>query len=193
MPRPPLLRSRLVPHFLDLDQILGFRVLRYRISTRRPFLARQLDGARIRRKLSQLVTDHVLGDGEGEIVLAVVDLELEPDKVGQDGGRAGLRADRRNLVALLLGPHDGQSEREEAAWLGGAGSGCVCGTATGQRTDRGLRDKVRAWQQGQTVSVGHSRTGKGRRPGAYLSTRIASAAGEWAASSRCVLSPIVSR
>ena len=47
------------------------------------------------------MADHLLGDDEIVVDLAVVDLELEADKVGQDGGGPGLRADRGNLLARL--------------------------------------------------------------------------------------------
>ena len=53
--------------------------------------------------------DHVLGDYDREVVLAIVNLEAQPDKVGQDGRGAGLRAHGGDLVALFLGPHDGKS------------------------------------------------------------------------------------
>ena len=48
----------------------------------------------LRRELAQLMPDHVLGDGDVVVDLAVVDRELEADEVGQDGRGARLRADR---------------------------------------------------------------------------------------------------
>lgn len=42
---------------------------------------------------------HVLGDEHVVVDLAVVDLELEPDEVGQDGRRARLRADGGDFLA----------------------------------------------------------------------------------------------
>lgn len=48
----------------------------------------------LRREFSQLVTDHVLGYPHIVVDLAVVHLEDEADKVGEDGCAAGLRLDR---------------------------------------------------------------------------------------------------
>lgn len=53
----------------------------------------------VRRELPELVSDHLLGDGEVVVDLAVVDLEPQADKVGKDGGGAGLSLDRRRLLA----------------------------------------------------------------------------------------------
>lgn len=44
---------------------------------------------------------HVLGDGHVVVDLAVVDLELEPYEVGQDGRGTGLRADWYDLLPGL--------------------------------------------------------------------------------------------
>lgn len=57
------------------------------------------------------MADHVLGNHHLVVVLAVVDLELEPDEAGQDGRGAGLRAHGGHLVALLLGEHDRKAAR----------------------------------------------------------------------------------
>ena len=46
------------------------------------------------RKLSQLVSDHLVRHGDGDIVLAVVHHEPEADKRGQDCGRSALGKDR---------------------------------------------------------------------------------------------------
>lgn len=63
---------------------------------------------RLRRKLSKLMPHHLLGDSQVNVVLAVVYLELEADKVGQDGGGPGLGADGSDLLAGL-GALDGES------------------------------------------------------------------------------------
>lgn len=55
----------------------------------------------VRRKFSQLVSDHVLGYCDIIILLAVVDLELEANKVRQDSRRAGLCLDRSLSFAGL--------------------------------------------------------------------------------------------
>lgn len=62
-----------------------------------------------RRKLSQLVSNHVLRYRHHQVVLAVVNLKLEPDKVGQNRGRPRLRAHRRHLFARLFRPDDWQA------------------------------------------------------------------------------------
>lgn len=54
------------------------------------------------------MTNHLLSNGQINIILAVVDLELEADKVGQDGGGPGLGADGGDLLAGL-GAHDGET------------------------------------------------------------------------------------
>lgn len=46
------------------------------------------------------MSDHVLGDGDGQVVFTVVDEEAQADKVGQNGGGACLSPDRRRLVSL---------------------------------------------------------------------------------------------
>jgi hypothetical protein len=61
-----------------------------------------------RRELSKLVTDHIFGDSDIVVDFAVVDLEDQADKVGQDGGTACLCLDRRRTLAGL-GSNDGQS------------------------------------------------------------------------------------
>lgn len=62
----------------------------------------------VRRELAQLVPNHVLGDDNVVVYLAVVHLELEADEVGQDGGGARLRPDRLYLLAGL-GTCDGKT------------------------------------------------------------------------------------
>ena len=55
----------------------------------------------IRRKFSQLVSDHVLRYCDIVVLLSVVDLEFEANKVRQDGCRARLCPDRSLLFADL--------------------------------------------------------------------------------------------
>ena len=55
----------------------------------------------IRRKFSQLMPDHIFCDRNVQIVLPVVYLELETDKIREDGSRASLRLDWRNFLARL--------------------------------------------------------------------------------------------
>ena len=54
------------------------------------------------------MTDHILGDSDIVVDFAVVDLEDQADKVGQDGGTACLCLDRRGTLAGF-GSDDGQS------------------------------------------------------------------------------------
>lgn len=67
-------------------------------------------GRHLRGKLSKFVTDHVLCYPHIGVDLAIVDLEDEADKVGQDGGTAGLRLDRRCALAQLWS-HDWKAAR----------------------------------------------------------------------------------
>lgn len=70
----------------------------------------------IRRKLPQLVSDHVLGDLHLVVHLAIVDLEPQPDKAGQNGRRTRLGADRRHPFSGL-GANNGQTaSRREYVW-----------------------------------------------------------------------------
>ena len=90
----------------------------------------------LRRKLPQLVPDHVLRDGDLVVALAVMNHELQIDKVGQDNGGARLRLDRR-LALAGLGAGDGEAVgrrrvvstlrcsqlRDVRWWVGGSGEG----------------------------------------------------------------------
>lgn len=53
-------------------------------------------------KLAELVAHHLLRDGDGDVVLAVVDHEAEADKVGDDRARARLCEDWRVVLERLL-------------------------------------------------------------------------------------------
>jgi len=53
----------------------------------------------LRRKLAQLVSDHVLCYPHIVVDLAVVHLEDQADEIGQDGRAAGLRLDRGRALA----------------------------------------------------------------------------------------------
>lgn len=48
----------------------------------------------VRRKFSQLVSDHVFRYGDIIVLLPVVDLKLQADEVGQNRSGARLRLDR---------------------------------------------------------------------------------------------------
>lgn len=48
----------------------------------------------VRREFSQFVSDHILGYRDIIVLLAVVDLELQANKIRQDGSRARLCLDR---------------------------------------------------------------------------------------------------
>jgi hypothetical protein len=56
----------------------------------------------VRRKFSKLASYHVLGYGKIEVVLPVVYLELQADKIWQYRSRARLCLDRRRPFARLL-------------------------------------------------------------------------------------------
>ena len=49
------------------------------------------------------MSNHVLCNDYWYVVLAIVNLESQAHEVGQDGRRAGLCADGRDLVSGLLG------------------------------------------------------------------------------------------
>jgi hypothetical protein len=59
-----------------------------------------------RRKLAELVADHVFGDGDAVVDLAVVHVEAQANEARQNGRRASLRAYGGRRVARLLGPYD---------------------------------------------------------------------------------------
>src|SRR6478735_10221058 len=54
-----------------------------------------------RRKLAELVTDHLLGDEHGHVLAAVVNGDRVPDHVREDGRRARPGADHPLLVLLV--------------------------------------------------------------------------------------------
>lgn len=65
----------------------------------------------VRRKFSQLVSDHVLGYCDIIVLLAVVHLELQANKVRQDGRRARLRLDWGLSLASLCARNGETFER----------------------------------------------------------------------------------
>src|SRR6266704_3608306 len=56
-----------------------------------------LEDAR-QRELTELVSDHVLGDVHGDVLLAVVDGDRQPDEIREDGGAPRPGLDRALLV-----------------------------------------------------------------------------------------------
>lgn len=66
----------------------------------------------VRRKLPKLVPNHVLRDGHMVVVLAVVNLERESHKVGQNRRRPCLCSYRGDFLALLRWPHDREAIEE---------------------------------------------------------------------------------
>ena len=65
-------------------------------------------GANAQGELAELVADHVLGDLDLVVDLAVVHVELEPHEAGQDGRGPRLRLDRLHALAGP-GPDDGET------------------------------------------------------------------------------------
>jgi hypothetical protein len=59
------------------------------------------------------VPDHLLGNSDGEVVLAVVHHEAQADKVGHDRARARLCEDLRVVLQRLLQRREGGDVR---AW-----------------------------------------------------------------------------
>lgn len=55
----------------------------------------------LRREFAQLVANHVLRNDHVVVNLAIVNLKLETDKVGQDGCGPGLGSYRYNLLSRL--------------------------------------------------------------------------------------------
>lgn len=53
--------------------------------------------------------DHVLGDGDAVVCLAVVHLEAQAHEARKDGGGAGVCPYGRDLVTLCFGPCDGEA------------------------------------------------------------------------------------
>lgn len=66
----------------------------------------------LRRELSQFVSDHILRNRHMGVVSTIVNLELQPHKVGQDRRRSGLRSHGGHLVVGVLGPDDGKARIE---------------------------------------------------------------------------------
>ena len=87
------------------------------------------------------MSDHVLGDGHRQVVLAVVDEEAEADEVGQDGRRARLCPDRwRRLGLARLGLDYGEAAGGMSMlvmrWKGAGCFGASRGNETDGRTGR---------------------------------------------------------
>jgi len=126
----------------------------------------------LRRELAELVAHHVFGNGHVMVGLSVVDLELEPHEVGQDGGRPRLCLDRDNPLAWH-GADDGKT----IGWL--LGVRCVGARARGKF----LRDDVRACEDDVSgLSRADWGIGRGFEEG-YLSTRISPSIGTSSAAS----------
>lgn len=75
-----------------------------------------------RGELAELVANHLVGDSERGVVLAVVDLELETDEGRDDGAGTGISANRDVAGQGLL--ETGQCH-EEWAFPSRAGHLCV--------------------------------------------------------------------
>lgn len=106
---PKSLRKKTHRLLYFLSQMFGFLVLHSTLLA--CFLKgfHAINPRNSRRKLSQLVSNHVFRYRDEVVILAIVNLEPQPDKVGQDGRRAGLRSHRRDLLAGRLGPDNGQA------------------------------------------------------------------------------------
>lgn len=70
--------------------------------------APSLDLVDLHGELSELMTDHVLGDADIVIYLAIVDLEYEPNKVWKNRGASRLSLDGRHSLTRLR-THDWQA------------------------------------------------------------------------------------
>jgi hypothetical protein len=110
--------------------MFGFRVL-FLLSELGPQVV--LWGGHSRCKFAQLVSDHVLGNHDGQVVLAIVNFESEPDKVGEDGRGSGLRSDGGHPFAGLLGPDNREAAdfRVNRMFLGSSFDGLPYGTMCG--------------------------------------------------------------
>jgi hypothetical protein len=86
----------------------------------------------VRRKFSQLVSDHVFGYGNVHVAFAVVNLELQPDKVRQYRRRARLCLYRCDLLAVCRAD-DGETE---SGFSGGTEPACSMRTH-GTMSNRG--------------------------------------------------------
>ncbi len=124
----------------------------------------------LRRELSQLVADHLLGDSHVVVHLAIVHLKLQADEVGQNGRRARLCPDRWDLLPRY-GTCDGKP---------GGGGELASHDGRVRRGLVGVRDDVWPWF---TVSGGAIKNMQGvsRSLWAYLSTRIVLTDTLWAA------------
>ena len=64
----------------------------------------RLEGAR-GSKFAEFVPNHVFGDINGDEYLAVMDAEVDSDKIGGDGGSARPCLDGFAVACLLCGDH----------------------------------------------------------------------------------------
>lgn len=110
------LAKSLVPWEQDYLFFVCLYVKRFRVlyCQQSPVLSRF--GPYIRCELSKLVPYHILRDPHIRVVLPIVHLEDQADKVGQDRGSACLRLHWCNLVSRLRS-HDWQSSLMLATFL----------------------------------------------------------------------------
>lgn len=62
-----------------------------------------------RRKLPKLVSNHIFRDRHLKIILSIVNLKLQADKIGQNGRGSGLCSNGRDFVSSTLGPDNGET------------------------------------------------------------------------------------
>lgn len=76
-----------------------------------------------RRKLSQLVSNHLLTDGHWKVIFAIVDHELDANEVGEDGGCSGF-CENGSIVLKMV--REGGKCGEERALPGRASESEGC-------------------------------------------------------------------
>jgi len=75
--------------------------------------------------------NHIFCDGHVVVDLAIVYLELEADKVGEDGRGSGLGPNGRNLLSCL-GTDDRETVTGQLVGSGGISTGSRCCFLTGR-------------------------------------------------------------
>lgn len=146
--------KRVVYLFLDCLYVKRLRVLRQQVSIifKQDYRCGWRSCGDIRNVFAEFAADHLLGDLDFHVGLAVVDSEAQADEVGQDGSCALLRADRRSVWRRGKGTRERKTVQQKSlalhlrVWLC-----CPFEVArTGGRMELRMagfhvRDDVRAW------------------------------------------------
>ena len=147
--------KRVVYLFLDCLYVKRLRVLRQQVSIifKQDHRCVWRSCGDIRNVFTEFAANHLLGDLDIHVGLAVVDSEAQADEVGQDGSCALLRTDRRSVWRRGKGARERKTVRQESlashlrVWL------CCrfevlrgqAGVWNSRMAGFHVRDDVRAW------------------------------------------------